>query len=219
MDTDMEVEACGYVEVEPCSYVDPVAALVARAVDSVVASRRPSARKRRHIEGLENGETPWWRAARGCKRKEETFTVEFNWRRETVAQYLSAGVGASTRSSTTTLFIRDNGSDDELTPIELRMLFASEGEASQQSCTHRMAAQIVVDEPLRHVYAITMECAFDQSVRLEMTDHRVVACEALVTMDASHPILRALQAQGCLRMLVRVKPDGSGPLDRMCGCC
>ena len=221
MDMDMEVEPCGYVEDESCDYVDPVAAPVARAVHSVVASRRPVARKRRH-EGLEeNGETPWWRAARECKRQEETFTVEFTWRRETIAQYFVAGAGASTRSSTTTIFIRDNGPDDELTSIQLRVLFvASEGEANQhQPCIHRMAAQVVVDEPLRHVYTITLESLFDQSVRIEVLDHRLVSCEALDSMDSSHPVLRSLQAQGCLRMRVRVKPDRNGPLDRICGCC
>lgn len=34
-----------------------------------------------------------------------------------------------------------------------------------------------------------------------------------------HPLMESLRAQPRLRFLVRMKPDGSGPLDNMCGCC
>lgn len=34
-----------------------------------------------------------------------------------------------------------------------------------------------------------------------------------------HPLMENLRAEPRLRFLVRMKPDGSGPLDNMCGCC
>jgi len=39
------------------------------------------------------------------------------------------------------------------------------------------------------------------------------------TFHRWHPLMARLQERPRVRMLIRVKPDGSGPLTDMCGCC
>ena len=52
-----------------------------------------------------------------------------------------------------------------------------------------------------------------------MPDHRMPVYESRESFHRYHPLFAALRTTGRVRMLLRVKPDGSGPLSDMCGCC
>jgi hypothetical protein len=56
-------------------------------------------------------------------------------------------------------------------------------------------------------------------VHVTVADHRIPVYESRETFHRYHPLMAALQRHGRVRMLVRVKPDGSAPLGDMCGCC
>ena len=52
-----------------------------------------------------------------------------------------------------------------------------------------------------------------------MPDHRTPIAESRETFHEWHPLIAGLRAQPSIRMLLRVRPDGLGPLADMCGCC
>ena len=61
--------------------------------------------------------------------------------------------------------------------------------------------------------------ALARQVHLAVADHRVASHESREALHRYHPLVASLRATGRVRALVRVKPDGSGPLSEMCGCC
>ena len=58
-------------------------------------------------------------------------------------------------------------------------------------------------------------------MHIAVPDHRIPIYESTELVHRWHPLFNSLRnAQvPSVRMLVRIKPDGSGPLGEMCGCC
>ena len=54
---------------------------------------------------------------------------------------------------------------------------------------------------------------------MQVPDHRIPVYSSRETFHRWHPLMSSLAAKHRVRMLVRAKPDGSGPLTDMCGCC
>lgn len=53
----------------------------------------------------------------------------------------------------------------------------------------------------------------------QVPDHRIPIYQSRETFHRFHPLMASLQQKARVRVLVRAKPDGSGPLGDMCGCC
>jgi len=85
---------------------------------------------------------------------------------------------------------------------------------------HRMVLQLVGGKTSSQIYMLSFH-TIDPSFQVHVTvaDHRMPVYESRETFHRYHPLMAALQRHGRVRMLVRVKPDGSAPLGDMCGCC
>ena len=63
----------------------------------------------------------------------------------------------------------------------------------------------------------TVEPTFQ--VHVQVPDHRIPIFQSRETFHPYHPLMTTLRLKARVRVLVRAKPDGSGPLGDMCGCC
>ena len=85
---------------------------------------------------------------------------------------------------------------------------------------HRMVLQLVGGKTSSQIYMLSFH-TIDPTyqVHVAVPDHRIPVYESRETFHRWHPLMTGLQEKSRVRMLVRVKPDGSGPLTEMCGCC
>ena len=73
-----------------------------------------------------------------------------------------------------------------------------------------------IKEVLPHVKVVAVDPV---GSLLAVPDHLMPLYSSRETFHRWHPLMSGLEAKCRVRMLVRVKPDGSGPLTDMCGCC
>jgi len=99
--------------------------------------------------------------------------------------------------------------DTDLTPP------AGDGLAS-----HRIVLQLVGGKNCSQVYMLSFH-TIDPTyqVHVAVPDHRIPIYQSRETFHRYHPLMSCLQSKARIRVLVRAKPDGSGPLGDMCGCC
>eukprot|EP00903_Cladosiphon_okamuranus_P021241 g19514.t1 len=85
---------------------------------------------------------------------------------------------------------------------------------------HRLMIQTVGGRSCSQVYALSFHSISPTfQVHVQVPDHRVHYFQTDQLFHKWHPLMESLRAEPRLRFLVRMKPDGSGPLDNMCGCC
>ncbi|CAN0084845.1 unnamed protein product, partial [Laminaria digitata] len=85
---------------------------------------------------------------------------------------------------------------------------------------HRLMIQTVGGRSCSQVYGLSFHSISpDFQVHVQVPDHRVPYFQTDQLFHKWHPLMEHLRKQPRLRFLVRMKPDGSGPLDNMCGCC
>ena len=92
--------------------------------------------------------------------------------------------------------------------------------ASSDLASHRLLLQLVGGKNPSQVYMLsfhTIDATYQ--VHIGVPDHRMPLYEAKELFHRYHPLMAGLRDTGRVRMLLRVKPDGSGPLGDMCGCC
>uniref|UniRef100_A0A0G4FCK2 CobW C-terminal domain-containing protein n=1 Tax=Chromera velia CCMP2878 TaxID=1169474 RepID=A0A0G4FCK2_9ALVE len=84
----------------------------------------------------------------------------------------------------------------------------------------RVRVQTIGGRSASQVYicALHSVCASFQ-LHIAVPDHRIPIFDAGVNLFKGHPLLSEMERMSRLRFLLRVKPDGSGPLEQMCGCC
>ena len=87
---------------------------------------------------------------------------------------------------------------------------------------HRLVFQLVGGKTASQVYMLSFHTVHpDYQVHVKVGDHRMPKFASRETFHCWHPLFASLEhsASPRVRMLIRVKPDGSGPLGDMCGCC
>ena len=166
------------------------------------------------------------------------FVGEFCWRPATIATFLGAGAEASTQSALLKLETF-NEEAEVWDTIKLRLMLwpaedpaavvpAAEAAAPESGALaparmlqqHRMVVQVVGGITSSQVYQIslhTIEPTYQ--VHVAVPDHRMPRVESRETFHKWHPLFAGLRAKPRVRVLVRVKADGTGPLGDMCGCC
>ncbi|CAM9131277.1 unnamed protein product [Phaeothamnion confervicola] len=85
---------------------------------------------------------------------------------------------------------------------------------------HRLAIQLVGGKGASQVYQLSFH-SIDPTyqVHVPVPDHRMPVFTTREVFHQYHPLMAGLKLRPRLRFLIRVKPDGSGPLGDMCGCC
>ncbi|CAM9226447.1 unnamed protein product [Heterosigma akashiwo] len=160
----------------------------------------------------------------------QSHAVEFKWKPETLAQFFSQG-------NTTSAIARfnyeyeDEYGDEIDDNIKMRVelmakVLEGEGEGGPGAGAgggvqqYHLALHIIGGKAPSQVYQLSLH-SIDPTyqVHVKVEDHRMPYIETENIFHKWHPLVTALKAEPRLRFLVRVKPDGTGPLGDMCGCC
>jgi len=178
----------------------------------------------------------------------DSFVIDFTFRPETIAEFLAAGPLATVRSALAKVEVH-NDEEEEWDSLKFRLCFEpshltaptteltgqaaidayaaaaeeppqppAEGELAQ----HRLVFQLVGGKTASQVYMLSFHTVHpDYQVHVKVGDHRMPKFASRETFHRWHPLFASLEhsASPRVRMLIRVKPDGSGPLGDMCGCC
>jgi len=93
-------------------------------------------------------------------------------------------------------------------------------DAAEALASHRMVLQLVGGKNCSQVYMLSFH-TIDPTyqVHVAVPDHRIPIYQSRETFHRYHPLMSSLQEKARVRVLVRAKPDGRGPLGDMCGCC
>jgi len=182
----------------------------------------------------------WLELAEMQDEKSTNFVVDFTWRAETIATFVASGPEASTSSA---LVKADVFSDDvdEWDKLKFRLLLCPQGMASDTAAPaappaataaeaappssptlqqHRLNIRLAGGNAASQVYTLSFHTVNPTyQVHIAVPDHRTPVFESKETFHRWHPLVIGLQRDPKIRMLIRVKPDGSGPLGDMCGCC
>ncbi|CAB1108097.1 unnamed protein product [Ectocarpus sp. CCAP 1310/34] len=178
----------------------------------------------------------------------KNFVVEFSWRPETMRTFFESG-NSSTSSAMVKIEYEANEDafDDEVDTLKFRLVLRPEtvenNEASVDAASpvprtaaaeipaassgsasalplHRLMIQTVGGRSCSQVYGLSFHSISPSfQVHVQVPDHRVPYFQTDQLFHKWHPLMESLRAEPRLRFLVRMKPDGSGPLDNMCGCC
>lgn len=94
-------------------------------------------------------------------------------------------------------------------------------ESKQESTLqqHKIVLQLV-GKGTSQVYHLSFHTINpNYQVHVKVPDHRIPIFESQELVHKWHAMIVGLKETPAIRMLVRIKPDGSGPLGDMCGCC
>jgi G3E family GTPase len=157
----------------------------------------------------------------------KSFVVEFRWRPETLADFF-ATPGASVSSSMVRVEYEytDEDIDEEVEDtLKFRLVIKPYKEDLPEPDAfeleqYRLYIQTVGGRSCSQVYLLSFGSIHPHfQTHIQVPDHRMPYFETDQTFHKYHPLFAAMRADGFLRFLIRVKPDGSGPLDTLCGCC
>jgi hypothetical protein len=85
---------------------------------------------------------------------------------------------------------------------------------------HRVAVQIIGGHLSSQIYVLSCHSVEPSyQVHVSIPDHRIAVHWSQDAFHRHHPLMASLEKQASIRMLLRIRPDGSGPLVGMCGCC
>eukprot|EP01062_Namystynia_karyoxenos_P019316 TRINITY_DN17253_c0_g1_i1.p1 TRINITY_DN17253_c0_g1~~TRINITY_DN17253_c0_g1_i1.p1 ORF type:complete len:901 (+),score=293.26 TRINITY_DN17253_c0_g1_i1:70-2703(+) len=151
--------------------------------------------------------------------------LEFGFREETILEFLRTP-GAAVFSTQCAVVMETDDDEDEL-KWKLRLQPADKQPGDEAAPAAGAAAFLQYRLVMRNVRTVTenVYMAFFHSidptfqVHIPIKDHRVPYTEADLMLHKWHPLITSVQRSGKVRFLARIKPDGSGPLDAMCGCC
>lgn len=83
-----------------------------------------------------------------------------------------------------------------------------------------MKLQMNPNKSASQIYQLSVHTMMpDFQVHIAVSDHTVAFHAPNEDFHRWHPLMACVQNQPGMRILVRMKPDGSGPLGDMCGCC
>ncbi|CAM9289505.1 unnamed protein product [Chrysoparadoxa australica] len=196
---------------------------------------------------LEAAGVTWLELASFADGEAQNFVVDFTWRTETIQEFLDTR-DSSTSSSMVKVCYEGEWEEDTLKFRHLLHLQHSQFKVSQvqlqvlrslekYSFFHLLPSpspgfsslaypplnslwQTIGGRSCSQVYQASFHSISPSyQVHVAVDDHRLPLFETDQIFHRWHPLITGLQTKPSLRFLVRIKPDGTGPLDNMCGCC
>ncbi|KAF0718767.1 Aste57867_1500 [Aphanomyces stellatus] len=164
----------------------------------------------------------WLELARLAEATCRSYALDFTWRPETIATFFAS---PTAQTSSTLLKVEyDVDADDEFdeptTDILRFRVFLVPDTIGDDVAGHRLVFQLTGGKTSSQVYQVSFHSIHPSfQVHVAVPDHRMPRAESKEVFYPGHPLLHALKTENSLRFVVRVKPDGSGPLGEMCGCC
>jgi hypothetical protein len=196
----------------------------------------------------ESAGVTWLELAEQADEATNVFVVDFTWRSATIAEFCSSGPDASTKSTLVKTDVY-NDEEDEWDTLKFRLMLwpasktlgavertdgkKMEGEAGEAAAAssagadagtsglqqHKVVMQLV-GKSASQVYHLSFHTIHPSyQVHVKVPDHRIPIFESKELVHKWHAMMVGLQENPVVRMVVRIKPDGSGPLGDMCGCC
>ncbi|ETV72064.1 hypothetical protein H257_12856 [Aphanomyces astaci] len=165
----------------------------------------------------------WLELARLAEPSCRSYALDFTWRPETIAAFFGAPTPIQTSSALVKIEYDVAASDDfdeAATDILRFRVFLIPAVSGDDVAGYRLVFQLTGGRTSSQVYQISFHSIHPAfQVHVAVPDHRVPRAETKEVFYPGHPLLHAVQTEHALRFVVRVKPDGSGPLGEMCGCC
>ncbi len=169
------------------------------------------------------------------------YVVEFSWRPETLAKFFSQKGSFSASSQLTRIeygYVDTDIDEDVEDTLKFRLLIqptasqpAPNGDEAEGSGAasvvdsftvdqYRVSIQTIGGRSCSQVYMASFH-SVDPSFQVHVTipDHRMPIVASTQLVHWYHPLFTRMKESSRLRFLVRIKPDGTGPLDNLCGCC
>ncbi len=215
---------------------------IASAVSIGVQLPPPLGLALRSVDEAEACGVTWLEVAELEDSMTRNYVVEFSWRPETLVNFFSEKGSFSSSSKLTSIDYEyvDTDIDEEVEDtLKFRLLIQpaaasqppSNGDevgspettsevdpfAIEQYC---VSIQTIGGRSCSQVYMASFH-SVDPSFQIHVSipDHRMPIVASTQLVHWYHPIFTRMKESSRLRFLVRVKPDGSGPLDNLCGCC
>ncbi|CAM9141456.1 unnamed protein product [Ectocarpus sp. 12 AP-2014] len=202
----------------------------------------------KNAEEVEAAGITWLEVEQLADPLAKNFVVEFSWRPETMRTFFESG-NSSTSSAMVKIEYEasvedEDAFDDEVDTLKFRLVLRPETVENNEASVgavprtaaaenpaassgsgsalplHRLMIQTVGGRSCSQVYGLSFHSISPSfQVHVQVPDHRVPYFQTDQLFHKWHPLMESLRAEPRLRFLVRMKPDGSGPLDNMCGCC
>eukprot|EP00123_Amoebidium_parasiticum_P012042 comp21078_c0_seq1/m.28394 comp21078_c0_seq1/g.28394 ORF comp21078_c0_seq1/g.28394 comp21078_c0_seq1/m.28394 type:complete len:810 (-) comp21078_c0_seq1:43-2472(-) len=175
-------------------------------------------------DAVEAAGITWLDLAEQEDKTSNHFVVEFGWRKETLKTFFAAP-GNNTQSALVKVEVpgaKETEWDDDVTDtLKFRVELKYEPTATDPPMEqHRMNIYLVGGKVSSQVYRVSFHSINpNYQVHVPVPDHRIPFYPTKEVFHQWHPLMQGLRREPKLRFLIRVKPDGSGPLGEMCGCC
>ncbi|RHY32219.1 hypothetical protein DYB32_002748 [Aphanomyces invadans] len=165
----------------------------------------------------------WLELARLSEPSCRSYALDFTWRPETVSTFFGAPEPIQTSSALVKVeydVVADDEFDEDTTDILRFRVFLIPDKTNDEVAGYRLVFQLTGGKTSSQVYQVSFHSIHPAfQVHVAVPDHRMPRAESKEVFYPGHPLLHAVQTEHALRFVVRVKPDGSGPLGEMCGCC
>ncbi len=168
------------------------------------------------------------------------YVVQFNWRRETLSNFFKEKGGITSQLTSIEYGFIDTDIDEYVEDtLKFRLLLypvksqpdpngdeAAEGSGAASVVDpfavdqYRVSIQTIGGRSCSQVYMASFH-SVEPSFQIHVTipDHRMPFVSSTQLVHWHHPLFTCMKKNFQLRFLVRIKPDGTGPLDNLCGCC
>eukprot|EP00668_Euglena_longa_P046556 GGOE01062241.1.p1 GENE.GGOE01062241.1~~GGOE01062241.1.p1 ORF type:complete len:798 (-),score=309.62 GGOE01062241.1:322-2655(-) len=156
--------------------------------------------------------------------KAQYHVMEFAWRKETMQQFFavpcSSTFSALLKGASYT-YINEINDDEEEDVFKFKLVLKPcPSDTDPPIEQHKMVIQLIGGKSSSQVYMMSFHSIHPEyQLHIMVPDNRMPFIEPDVVFHKWHPMMNQLRQVPRLRFLIRVKPDGSGPLDTMCGCC
>ncbi len=170
------------------------------------------------------------------------YVVEFSWRPENLVKKISQKGSFSASSKLASIeygYIDTDIDEDVEDTLKFRLLIqpaASQSAPPKGDDAEGSGSTSVVDPFAVDQYCVSIQTiggrscsqvymasfhSVDPSFQIHVTipDHRMPIVASTQLVHWYHPLFTRMKESSRLRFLVRIKPDGTGPLDNLCGCC
>ncbi|KAH9100370.1 hypothetical protein LEN26_015891 [Aphanomyces euteiches] len=166
----------------------------------------------------------WLELARLAESTCRSYAMDFSWRPETIDAFFESPTAQTSSALTKVEYdVEPVDEYDEATTdiLRFRVFLVPETSKSEDDLGgHRVVFQLTGGKTSSQIYQVSFHSIHPAfQVHVAVPDHRMPRAESKEVFYPGHPLLHALRTEHRLRFVVRVKPDGSGPLGEMCSCC
>jgi len=174
-------------------------------------------------EEIEAAGVTWLEICNLADDDAKSFVAEFAYRRETLDRFFADPELVITSSIVKVEYETENEFGDpqwDIIKFKLKLRPEKTHDGDVSLLQHRLSVQLVGGKSASQIYQVSLHSVHPKyQIHVQVEDHRMPIVETKETFHKYHALMDSLNNEMKVRMLIRVKPDGNGPLGEMCGCC